>query len=201
MKWWHEDQCKNSTSWAPCSLGAGHSAGMPGDTVGGGCTMVLWALLVLSTTFLFIKTTKKRQKHFLIDVKQVIQWSFWNLLCFFGWQDSRWKLKQLCLSCEFYSGYFGRLCLILFTYFIIIHLILFYSLAKMKKKNPKNLHSYWWCYFISTNRASAIFSTGSAEPAISWLGFCNSIFLQAWKIHVLWFLATGWLLFWIARCC
>lgn len=51
------------------------------------------------------------------------------------------KIKQLCLSCEFYSGYFGRLCLILFTYFIIIHLILFYSLAKVKKKT-KNLHSY-----------------------------------------------------------
>lgn len=47
------------------------------------------------------------------------------------------KIKQLCLSCEFYSGYFGRLCLILFTYFIIIHLFLFYSLAKMKKKTKK----------------------------------------------------------------
>lgn len=47
------------------------------------------------------------------------------------------KIKQLCLSCEFYSGYFGRLCLILFTYFIIVHLFLFYSLAKMKKKQKQ----------------------------------------------------------------
>lgn len=81
--------------------------------------------------------------------------------------------------------------------FILGGCVWFYFIHWPKWKKT-NLHPYWWCDFISTNRASTIFLTGSAEPAISWLGRCNSIFLQAWKIHVLWFLVTGWLLVWIA---
>lgn len=152
----------------------------------GGCTMVLWAVLVLSTTFLFIKTTKKRQKDLLIMWNNLYNGAF-EIFWVFFFLVGRVLNENKTALLEFWISYWET----------VFDFILF---TGQNEKNQTYTLTDGVILFPLTE-PPPFFLTGSAEPAISWLGFCNSIFLQAWKIPVLWFLVTGWLLVWIARCC
>lgn len=106
----------------------------------GGCTMVLWAVLVLSTTFLFIKTTKKRQKDLLIMWNNLYNGAFEIFWGFF--LVGRVLNENKTALLEFWISYWET--------------VWFYFIHWPKWKKP-NLHPYWWCDFISTNRAATIF--------------------------------------------
>lgn len=72
------------------------------------------------------------------------------------------KIKQLCLSSEFHIG----------------RLFDFILFTGQNEKNQTYTLTDGVILFPLTE-PPPFFLTGSAEPAISWLGFCNSIFLQA----------------------